>query len=126
MLLKSLRDMAMKGTKRYIEHNTGDSNAAILNFNGGVQSDSEYKPCTYRLVNQKPDTYLDVRLGERRSRGAIWRWLCLPRSSDIEGHSAAATTSTDLGASTLSATYLGLYFSVHLCTVQKHTFESNQ
>ena len=49
-----------------------------------------------------------LRSGERGSRGAIWRWLCLPRSSDIAGHSAAATTSTDLGASTLSVTFLGL------------------
>ena len=42
------------------------------------------------------------------SRGAIWRLLCLPRSSDIEDHSAAATASTDLGVSTLSVTFSGL------------------
>ena len=46
-------------------------------------------------------------LGERGSHGAIWRWLCLPWSSDIEGHSAAETALIDLGASTLSVTFLG-------------------
>ena len=49
-----------------------------------------------------------LRSGERGSCGAIWRWLCLSRSSDIEEHSAAATTSTDLGVSTLLVTFLGL------------------
>ena len=44
-------------------------------------------------------------LGERKSRDTIWRWLCLPRSSDIQGDSAAATALTDLGASTLSLTF---------------------
>ena len=49
-----------------------------------------------------------LRSGERGSWDAIWRWLCLPRSSDIEGHSAAATASTYLGAPTLSVTFLGI------------------
>ena len=31
----------MKGKKHYIEHNTGDLNAAILHFRVGVQSDSK-------------------------------------------------------------------------------------
>ena len=51
---------------------------------------------------------LTVRSSEQGSRGAIWHWLCLPRSSDIEGHSAEATASTDLGASTLSVTFLSV------------------
>ena len=51
---------------------------------------------------------LTLRSGEQGSRGAIWRWLCLPRSSYIKGHSAAATASMDLDASTLSVTFLGL------------------
>ena len=46
--------------------------------------------------------------GERESCGAIWHWLCLPRSSDIEGHIAAATTSTELGALTFSVTFLDI------------------
>ena len=47
---------------------------------------------------------LTLILGERGIRGAIWHWLYLPRSSDIQGYSAL----TDLGASTLSVTFLGL------------------
>ena len=46
-------------------------------------------------------TWHFLRSSERLNRGAIWRWLCLPRSSDIEGYSAPAT------ASTLSVTFLG-------------------
>ena len=36
------------------------------------------------------------------------RWVCLPRSSEIEGDSAASTALTDSGSSTLSITFLGL------------------
>ena len=39
---------------------------------------------------------------EQGSRGS------LPRNSDIQGHSVAATAFTDLGVSTLSVTFLGL------------------
>ena len=38
----------------------------------------------------------------------MWCWLCLPQSSDSEGYSTEATASTDLGASTLSVTFLGV------------------
>ena len=47
-------------------------------------------------------------LGERGRWGAIWRWQCLPRSSDIKGHSAVGTALIDLGVSTLSVTFLGV------------------
>ena len=46
--------------------------------------------------------------GERGSRSAIWRWLCLLWTLDIEEHSAATSALTDLGASTMSVIFLGL------------------
>ena len=45
---------------------------------------------------------------ERGSQGAISRWLYLRRSSDIQEHSAAGTTLTDLGAPTFPVTFLDL------------------
>ena len=76
-----------------------------------------------------------VRSGERGSRGTIWHWLCLPRSSDIEEPSAAVTASTDLGATTLSVILLGvrvsaqpfvMYISIYLKVIsRKYIFKQD-
>ena len=63
-----------------------------------------------------------LRLGQQGSRGGIWRWICLPRRSDIEEHSVATTTSTE--ACRLSQ--IQEILSIALCNVHKHISENSQ